>query len=74
MPSKKPTILIRTDNETKEMLEKLAKADNRSLSNYIDILLRNHVQQKQSNNMQTVNNSGIMKIGIQNNQIGDKSK
>jgi len=32
--------------EMKDELEKLAEADHRSLSNYIRIILRNHLQEK----------------------------
>ena len=44
MPSNKAQILVRTSNETKEKLTQLAEQDNRSLSNFIEVILENYIK------------------------------
>lgn len=45
MTSKKPRILIRTDEATKAALETLAHAERRSVSNYIEVHLQDLIRQ-----------------------------
>lgn len=42
----KARIVIVVDKTTKEQLETLAKADSRSLSNYVNLILDNYVKDK----------------------------
>ena len=38
---------VRTDSETWETIKKLAKEDNRTPSNYVDTLLKKHIESVQ---------------------------
>jgi len=45
-PKKLNPISLRLDPDLREALERLARADERSLSQYISLVLRTHVQAK----------------------------
>lgn len=67
MPSKKPSMLCRTNEETKVKIELIAKKEHRSTSNLIEIILEKYIQDYEKNNgviEQTIINNGV--IGTQN--------
>jgi predicted HicB family RNase H-like nuclease len=39
---------VRTDRETKDELEKMAKSEQRSLNNYINKIFKEHIEKKQA--------------------------
>lgn len=45
MPSKRPKIVIYTDNEIIEKIQDLAKKENRSVSNYVENLLKEKIKE-----------------------------
>lgn len=45
MPSKKPTILCRTSQETKDKLENIAEKEKRSLSNLTEIIFEKYIEE-----------------------------
>lgn len=44
MPSKKPVIAVRTDNNTILKIQKICELENRSMSNYTETLLKNAIK------------------------------
>ena len=44
MPSKKPVIAVRTDNNTLLKIQKICELENRSMSNYTETLLKNAIK------------------------------
>jgi predicted transcriptional regulator len=46
MPSKKPIVSFRIRADIKDALQKLATADRRSLSQYIELALEAHIEAK----------------------------
>jgi predicted transcriptional regulator len=47
MPSKKPIVSFRIRGDIKDALQKLANADRRSLSSYIELALEKHILTEQ---------------------------
>jgi len=48
--NKNEWVNVRVDEDTKKKLEKLAEQENRTLSNYIDTVLKRHVEESNVNN------------------------
>lgn len=44
MPSKKPVIAVRTDNNTILKIQKICELENRSMSNFTETLLKNAIR------------------------------
>lgn len=70
MPSSRPKIVIYSDEETIEKLKIIANEDGRKVSNYCDVLIREHVKNYEKNNgnisigdITQKGNNNIIKIG-----------
>lgn len=50
MPSKKPQILIRTNEENKKKLEYIANQEKRSVSNLMEIIIENFLKKYETEN------------------------
>lgn len=50
MPSKKPQILIRTNEENKKKLEYIANQEKRSVSNLMEIVIENFLNKYEAEN------------------------
>lgn len=50
MPSKKPQILIRTNEENKKKLEYIASREKRSVSNLMEIVIENFLNKYEAEN------------------------
>lgn len=50
MPSKKPQILIRTNEENKKKLEYIANQEKRSVSNLMEIIIENYLNKYETEN------------------------
>lgn len=63
MPSTKPKIVIRTDEETIEKLDEIAKKENRSRSNMAEQIIKNYLNNYQKTNGKIKSKSSDLKIG-----------
>ena len=61
MPSNKPKIVIRTDEELIEKFETIAKRENRSMSNLGETIIKQYIDGYEKNN------GNIVNIGRDNN-------
>lgn len=50
MPSQKPQILVRTSEETKIKLQKIAENNKRSVSNMAEIIIENYIESYERKN------------------------
>lgn len=68
MPSQKPQILIRTSEETKHKIQKIAESNKRSVSNMTELIIedyiKNYEKKNGSINVEIHNNKHIENINI----------
>ena len=50
MPSNKPVILIRTNDDIKKKIEKIADENSRSVSKEVEYLLKRHIKRYEDDN------------------------
>jgi len=50
MPSNKPTIVIRTNENIKSKIEHISEENNRSVSKEVELLIKKHIQQYEDDN------------------------
>lgn len=61
MPSQKPQILVRTSEETKFKLQRIAENNKRSVSNMAEIIIENYIENYEKKN-------GRVSIDIHHNE------
>ncbi len=62
MPSTKPKIVIRTDEETISKLDKIAEKENRSRSNMAEQIIKKYINEYEEENRNVIKNLSISKI------------
>ncbi len=62
MPSTKPKIVIRTDEETISKLDKIAEKENRSRSNMAEQIIKKYINEYEEKNGNVIKNLSISKI------------
>lgn len=67
MPSLKKITTLRLDEELCEILKKLAEEDNRSLNNYIEKILKEHILKNKNELIEDFKNNKNSSIKIGNN-------